>query len=332
VKPLLACAAASLGMVLTACGTQTEDALAPLQLTDAGAPAQIAAAAPGGDANGFELHATLPSAAPADAPVWRLPHASSADAPQVAGALGIPGRPTAVDGGWVTRYGAQRLAVRRDGSWSYGLDCSPNTPVQQESLDVMCASASGGVAVSPDGGVVMPPPSPGPSATQARALAAPVLSRLGWGDASLDVAISAPTTNVIARKNLDGHAVAGWPTTLDFDKDGKLTDANGWIGAPTRGRAYPLISASNAYKRLLAVPRAMPEICQMRKDGKPGCEPIPPTVITAATLGLALRHDLDRPLLVPAWLFTVQGSSEPLVAVAVDPRYLKPPASGTAPK
>jgi len=207
-----------------------------------------------------------------------------------------------------------------------------NTPVQQESLDVMCASASGGVAVSPDGGVVMPPPSPGPSATQARALAAPVLSRLGWGDASLDVAISAPTTNVIARKNLDGHAVAGWTTTLDFDKDGKLTDANGWIGAPTRGRAYPLISASNAYKRLLAVPRAMPEICQMRKDGKPGCEPIPPTVITAATLGLALRHDLDRPLLVPAWLFTVQGSSEPLVAVAVDPRYLKPPASGTAPK
>jgi len=331
VKPLLACAAASLGMVLTACGTQTEDALAPLQLTDAGAPAQIAAAAPGGDANGFELHATLPSAAPADAPVWRLPHASSADAPQVADALGIPGRPTAVDGGWVTRYGAQRLAVRRDGSWSYGLDCSPNLPLRQENLDVMCATASGGgVAVAP-GSTPTPPIAPtippGPTAATARTLAAPILQRLGWGAATLEVSVGSPTTSVTARMNVGDTETADWLTSLTFDAGDLLAGGNGWVGTPTRGRSYPLIDAARAYSMLKAEPRMAPEICQVRKDGKPGCEPIPPTVITGVRLGLALRHDLERPLLVPAWLFETQGGGTPIAVVAVDPRWLKPPAT-----
>jgi len=336
VKPLLVTVTASLAAVLAACGTQTasETTLAPLRLNDAGPAAQVAAA-PGGGAYGLVLRAPLPTATPAPAPVWRLPSAHAADATQVAGALGVAGTPTAIDGGWVVRHAGQRLAVRADGSWTWGMDCSPSVPVQQESLDVMCASASagGGVAVAPAGApgtsgplpIPSPPPS-GPTAAEARALAAPMLSRLGWGGAALDVAVGAPTTSVVARQTVDGLATADWTTTLTYDAAGTLTDASGWVGASARGRTYPLISATRAYQQLAAIPRAMPEICQVRKDGKPGCEPIPPTVITAATLGLALRHDLGKPLLVPAWLFTVKGSSQPLATVAVDPRWVKPPA------
>ena len=48
---------------------------------------------------------------------------------------------------------------------------------------------------------------------------------------------------------------------------------------------------------------------------------------TGVRLGLALRHDLERPLLVPAWLFDTQGGGTPMSVVAVDPRWLKPPAT-----
>ena len=68
-------------------------------------------------------------------------------------------------------------------------------------------------------------------------------------------------------------------------------------------------------------------MCAVRKDGKPGCEPIPPTVITGASLGLSLRHELGQPLLVPSWLFSIKGSTEPASIVAVDPHWLKPPAT-----
>lgn len=349
VKPLLVGATAAVAAVLTACGTQTateSSPLAPLQLTDSGVAARAAIAPNAVDGNnGYQLRTALSSATPAPAPVWRLPPATAADAATVAGALGITGTPTAISGGWVIRSAGALLAVRGDGNWTLGMDCSPEAPVQQERLDVMCASATGGgVAVPATRGIVpgpgspgskvspVPPPTypptpPGPNAAQARALAAPMLSRLGWGDATVDVLVGAPTTTVMARRHVGGTPTAEWFTTLDFQRSGSLVGGSGYIGTPTRGRSYPLVSADRAFRGLLAQPRAMPEICQVRKDGKPGCAPIPPTVISGAELGLALRHDLDKPLLVPAWLFTVKGSAQPLVVVAVDPRYIKAPAS-----
>ena len=352
-------AAGSLAAVLVGCGTGTgtgsSTSLPPLQLTDAstaarGLMAPAPAGAVGGTGSPFVLHTTLPTGTPAPAPVWRLPHADASDAATVASALGIGSRPSAVAGGWVIRYAGQRLAVRSDGTWWWGMDCSPDVPVEKESLDVMCASASGGgVAVAPPAGTTnaggassrpVPPPTPppppdGPTAADARALATQVLGALGWTDASVDVAVGAPTTTVTARRDINGVETADWLTTLtyraDLTRGATLVDANGWIGDPSRGRSYPLIDAARAFQMLAAEPRMMPEICQVRKDGKPGCEPIPPTVITGAALGLALRHDLERPLLVPAWLFTVKGSTTPLAVVAVDPRWIAPPTV-TVPK
>lgn len=355
-----ALAAGSLAAVLAGCGTGTQagtsTAPVPLQLTDASTSDRAAMApgiAGGTGSSSFVLQTTLPTDTPAPAPVWRLPRANATDAATVASALGISGRPTAVAGGWVIRYDGQRLAVRSDGTWSWGMDCSPGVPVDKESLDVMCASASGGgVAVAADAGTTnagspagpvppptspgtppAPPPSPpaGPTAADARALGTQVLGALGWTNASVDVAVGAPTTTVTARRDINGVETADWTTTLTYRAPATLVDANGWIGEPSRGRSYPLIDAARAFKMLDAEPRMMPELCQVRKDGKPGCEPIPPTVITGASLGLALRHDLERPLLVPAWLFSVKGSTTPLAVVAVDPHWIKPPAV-TVPK
>jgi hypothetical protein len=168
---------------------------------------------------------------------------------------------------------------------------------------------------------------PGPSVERARALATPILHALDWDGATLDVAAGSPTTSVTARMTVGGTDTADWLTSLTFDASGGLVNASGWVGTPTRGRSYPLIDAAHAYAMLKAEPRAAPEICQVRRDGKPGCEPIPPTVITDVRLGLALRHDLERPLLVPAWLFETQGGGTPMAVVAVDPRWLKPPAT-----
>ena len=321
---------------LAGCGTQTgngDTTLPPLQLTDGSASTRALPAvglAEGGGA-GFVLHTTLPTGTPAPAPVWRLPPATSADAARVADALGVRSAPAAVSGGWVARQGTQLLAVRRNGTWTWGLDCSPNLPLRQENLDVMCATASGGgVAVAP-GSTPTPPIAPtippGPTAATARTLAAPILQRLGWSAAAVEVSVGSPTTSVTARMNVGGTDTADWLTSLTFDAGDLLAGGNGWVGTPTRGRSYPLIDAARAYSMLKAEPRMAPEICQVRKDGKPGCQPIPPTVITGVRLGLALRHDLERPLLVPAWLFDTQGGGTPMSVVAVDPRWLKPPAT-----
>jgi hypothetical protein len=225
-----------------------------------------------------------------------------------------------LSGGWVIRQGGQRLAVRADGAWTWAADCSPDLPIAQESLDVGCGVASAVPAETPT-------VQPGPTDAAARGLAEPILSRIGWRDAALDVLRSAPTTTVIAHRSLESVQTANWTTTLTFGPDGTLVDASGWVSDPRRGRTYPLIDAARAFRLLAAQPRLMPELCRVRKDGKSECEPIPPVVITGAMLGLALRHDLGRPLLVPAWLFAVRGSAEPLTMVAVDPRWLKPPAT-----
>ena len=202
----------SLAVTLAGCGegtpTGSSTALSPLQLTDADTSTR-AALAPGvadGTGSSFVLRATLPTGTPTPAPVWQLPRANADDVTTVAHALGISGHPTAVVGGWVIRHAGQRLAVRSDGTWSWGMDCSPDMPVDNESLDVMCASASGGgvaVAAPPATPVppstpvpppTPPPPSAGPTTADARSVAAEVLGALGWTDASVDVAVGAPTT------------------------------------------------------------------------------------------------------------------------------------------
>src|SRR3954468_625607 len=89
----------------------------------------------------YTLAGTLPPGTPDDQPLWRPRSAAADDAQAVADALQLTGTPIRVDGGWVLRAADNRLLLRDDGSWSYGMDCSPDTPVSDEDINMGCATA-----------------------------------------------------------------------------------------------------------------------------------------------------------------------------------------------
>jgi hypothetical protein len=125
---------------------------------------------------------------------------------------------------------------------------------------------------------------------------------------------------------------------------------------------YPLVTAQQAFDAFTALPVPMPAVdcpvpsasasasdaigcvasvgapalgapsiaCPTTPDGKGTCptETLPPTVVTGATLGLMLTWDTE-PLLVPAWLFTIDGASDTLPMIAVQPSYLGDPSAGS---
>jgi hypothetical protein len=55
--------------------------------------------------------------------------------------------------------------------------------------------------------------------------------------------------------------------------------------------------------------------------------------VVGAELGLSVQHDArtGEALLVPSWLFALDGVSDTLPQVAVDPEYLQPPSGGDQP-
>jgi len=103
------------------------------------------------------------------------------------------------------------------------------------------------------------------------------------------------------------------------DENGKVTGANGWLSTPKQADTYPLVSAREAFDALPSVPRMM--MCPVSPEG--GCKEPAPAEITGAHLGLSLQPlAAGGQILVPAWLFDVKGSTDPVAGVAVEPRFL----------
>ena len=124
-------------------------------------------------------------------------------------------------------------------------------------------------------------------------------------------------------------------------------------GPPDRGsRGPPGTSGSSSWGQpspgaylvtMVAMPQPMIDIaCPVEKNINPsvsaapvplpGCGSPTPMVLTMATFGLQLQWDSAHPTLVPAWLYTPQGSTDPsgvIAAVAVDPAYIAAPATPT---
>lgn len=321
----------------TACGSQGALSGKPevLHLTSSGSAVRAAGvaepAAAGNLSGGYELVGTLPSGPPDPRPVYRLERVSKTDAGNVADALGLGSKLTDVTGGWVVRGPiGTRLAIRDDGSWTYGMDCYADQPIENESLDVMCASATGGgVAVAPGSTAppMVPTPPPGPPSAEAEQVARRILQRLGIGADNLYTYQGSPTTSVVVNPVVDGTRTSGWSTRLDIDAGDQLAGADGWLATAIKGADYPVITASGAFEELGRMQIARPDICMVRKDGKPGCEEPPPLKVTDAVLGLTLARDAEGALLVPAWLFTIEGQSEPATQIAIDPSYLAPPST-----
>ncbi|MDQ1600143.1 MAG: hypothetical protein QOD68_1617, partial [Actinomycetota bacterium] len=112
---------------------------------------------------------------------------------------------------------------------------------------------------------------------------------------------------------------------------GTVVDAStepgaGWVRRGAAGPAYPLVTARSAYEALVRTPLPMP-LMACPEPLPPDADPVPcggPVTVTGARLGLSLQQSPDGLVLVPAWLFDVDRSPQPLVQLAVDPSLLRP--------
>ncbi len=111
-------------------------------------------------------------------------------------------------------------------------------------------------------------------------------------------------------------------TAVDPDTE----PGTGWVRRGAAGPAYPLVTARSAYEALVRTPLPMP-LMACPEPLPPDADPVPcggPVTVTGARLGLSLQQSADGLVLVPAWLFDVEGSPQPLVQLAVDPSLLQP--------
>lgn len=278
----------------------------PARLPLASGTRDSAALAAGSGSGTYRVSGTLPTGTPPDAPAFRLA-SGPADAAVVARLAAALGDPAPVRDGQGWRAGGLVVSGTAGQSW-YSSACAPDTAVSPDTAVGCAVSAPAGQGA---------PATDVPQAVVLRA-ATPVLAALGLTDPVVTTSPYGGSATVTG--TLGGQPVAGLVTRVDVDARGSVTGASGHLGAPSRGDDYPLVSAQQA---LDALPAAVSTLeCPVGPDGKGCVAPAPPEV-TGAHLGLSLQQLLDgSAVLVPSWLFDLRGSTEPLVAVAVDPSLL----------
>jgi hypothetical protein len=343
-------AAAVLALALAGCGDQRADSgdegPPPLAIGTSFAGGAVTADSAGSRsaASGYTLDGPLPDG-PASAVVLRYVD-DTVDAAQVSAlavALGLAGEPTREAHGWERSGDDGLLRVRDDGEWSFsraGLPC-PAYAVDVTTPDggsgVSCATAEPAQPVEPgvesDLGTVGEAGSTPPADADALAAAQPVLAAAGVdGAPRVQSWPGSSTASVVVDPTVAGLATSGIRTTVDVDDVG-VVGAVGRLGDPVEGPAYPILTAQQTFDRLAAMPVPMPAIaCPDSVEGQPNPCPTPtPMSVTGAALGLALAFDAGDPVLVPAWLFDVAGSDEPVAMVAVVDDYLTDPTGGDDP-
>jgi hypothetical protein len=173
-----------------------------------------------------------------------------------------------------------------------------------------------------------PPPSPGPvDVAAARHAASLVLADLGLSDADVSVEPAGEQAFVMADPRVAGLPTSGYATSLQIDGDGHVVGGSGYLGRPSAGASYPLVSAKVAFDALPEPPRPM-FACPSNAD----CPVFAPAVITGAELGLQLTALADdEAALLPAWLFTVKDWPMPLAQPAIEPEFLIRPTVSPVP-
>ena len=309
----------------------------------AGSAAGPAAARPASSGGAYRLTGDLPAGKPADAAAWTLPSGAGPASPvaRLAEALHA-GTPVRDGDGW--RAGALTVTGEAGRPW-YFSSCVPGTPVAADpaiTSGVGCVMSSGqgqaGTAtVSP--GAVETSPSPGaqpapppaqrtPTGDEVRAAAAPLLDAVGLAGAAVRVTVFAGGGSAVVDPALGSLQTSAWTTRIDVDEHGKVTGGNGWLAAPEKSDTYPLVTAREAFDGLPMPPRIMS--CEVTPGG--GCKEAAPAEVTGAHLGLTVAQLAGGgQVLVPAWLFDVMGSPDPVAGVAVEATYLAPPEQPTGP-
>lgn len=166
-------------------------------------------------------------------------------------------------------------------------------------------------------------PSPGPTAdvNAARRAAAAVLAALGMKDADMDVEGAGEHVFVRVDPRVDGLPTSGYTTFLEIDAESSVVGGGGYLGRPSSGPSYPLVSAKSAFDDLPEPPRILIACAQAASCPQPE-----PAQVTGAELGLMLTALADEEAaLLPAWLFAVKGWPMPLAQPAIEPRFLTLP-------
>ncbi len=248
-------------------------------------------------------------------PGAHLPRADDA-ATALARALRLPGAP--VDAGQETAWqdDQRRLSVQPTPGrpWSY--------------TGALGTVSSDGAVTSGGGGSVDPTTI---TTDQARATAREFLDAAGLADGVETVGAPGSWVEVQVDPEVGGLPTTGLGTTLVVTADAVQSGA-GWLATTAPGPAYPLVTAREAWDALVRTPLPMPLVACPESPPE-AVDPVPcggPVTVTGARLGLSLQGTDDGPMLVPAWLFTVEKSMHPLVQLAVEPRLLTPSEGGGA--
>ena len=346
-------------LAVASCGSERagsgSDDLPVLRIGSVGAAsargADLASGTPGADSAGaFTVRGALPTG-PGSAPVHRYgkERAEETTVRTLAAAFGLDGAPTRHTYGWEVSGPAGVLHVR-DGSgleWTFSRSLE-ECAVYLVDIDRAGPSAisSCARAVSGGGSTGTPTPTdpvqvdatpaattPAPSSAAALTAVAPILAVLGLDAEPRVLPAWSSWRTVLVDPRVAGLPTVGVSTMIDVEGTGVI-GAMGRLATPVAGPAYPVLTATAALDRLNAAPRPMPAVdCPMVEGGSSSCPGGVPTpqVITGATLGLSLSFDGVDALLVPAWLYTVDGWTEPMPAVAVEDRYLGDPTPGSDP-
>jgi hypothetical protein len=161
----------------------------------------------------------------------------------------------------------------------------------------------------------------------ARRAATLVLADLGLADADVSVEPAGEQAFVLADPRVAGLPTSGYATSLEIDGDGHVVGGSGYLGRPSAGASYPLVSAREAFDALPELPRPM-----FACPDTASCPQPEPARVTGAELGLQLTALADdEAALVPAWLFTVKDWTMPLAQPAIEPRFLSRPSAEPAP-
>ena len=237
------------------------------------------------------------------------------DPAALAAALGLPG--DGEDQGGVRSWvdGPRQLVVNTaDGSWTF----QPAAGVEGVTGEGVVGDAVTGEADT--GTTAGSPPD--------RSLARSVVEAAGLDPDDGVEALTGSSLNLTVDPVVAGLPTAGLTTSVTVDGP-TVVSGQGWLAGPEApdgsGATYPLISARDAWDTLLRTPRPMTLMaCPESQDGSDpsGCGGGPVTV-TGARPGLSLQWSAGVALLVPSWLFAVEGSPAPLVQVAVDRQYLE---------
>ncbi|MGW1036930.1 hypothetical protein ACWD4Z_32595 [Streptomyces antibioticus] len=307
--------------------------------TDDGTPGDTAGIAPG-EPNPYGVtyvaDGDLPDG-PGTAPVyWATGSVGKDEVARLAKALGVAGTPTADGDAWKVGSGNDGsgpvLRVRREapGSWTFSR-YAPGTDNCTGSL-AKCTKDPAAPATAPV------------SEAAAKRAAAPVLKAVGQEDAKLDASQVMGSQRIVnADPAIGGLPSYGWTTGVTVSAQGEVVGADGQLGAPVKGAAYPLLSADEALAAMNAAPGTE------HRMGIGGCaSPVPlkdklespcgtatdpaatkreTVTVEDAVLGLAPHTSGGRQVLVPTWLFDVKAKGAAdgyrLTHPAVEPAYLE---------